>query len=446
MSDALLMGRDEALGICERVLAASGADQTEVNLLAQRSGLTRFARSHIHQSVAETNLQVVVRAAIGEQVGVASTNDTSDAGLADVGERATLLASLSTPDDNFPGLPEPGDEPASLSGSPATADFGPEARAQAVRTCIAIARERGQTAAGACSATVGAHAVANSLGVRAFAETTRANLRMVLTGDDSSGFAQAHAADASEIDAPALARTAADTCARSAGPRSVEPGRWDAILEPPAVTDLLFFLAISAFNGLACHEGRSPLHGRMGERVCGESIALWDDGLDPRGLRRAFDFEGVPRRRVELISDGVAVGPVHDTRTAALTGTRSTGHAALPGNTFGPVPAHLFMRTGDATVSDMIAATERGLLITRFHYTNLVDPRRAILTGMTRDGTFLIEGGEVVGGVRNLRFTENMLGALSRVDMIGRDGRLDQMAWAPALRVRDFRFSGATEF
>lgn len=440
------MERDEALAICARVLEASAAEQTEVNLLAERTELTRFASNHIHQSVSEDNARVIVRAALGQRVGIASTNDLSAAGLADVAARATQLAALATPDDEFPGLPAPGQEPAQVAGAPATAAFGPAERAAAVQECLAMARGRGMTAAGACSATVSAHAVANSLGVRAFTELTDAHLRTVFAGPDSSGYAEAYAADARDIDAAALADLAADKCARSAVPRSVEPGRWDVILEPPAVTDMLFFLGYSAFNALACHEGRSPLCGRLGERVCAETISLVDDGLDPRGLPRPFDFEGVPRRRVDLIRDGVAVGLVHDSRTAALMGAQSTGHALGPGSTWGPVPANLFLSTGDASVEEMIAATERGLLVTRFHYTNLVDARQGMFTGMTRDGTFLIEDGAIIGGVRNLRFTEEMLGALDRTDMIGREGWLDEAAWAPALRVREFRFTGATEF
>jgi len=218
------------------------------------------------------------------------------------------------------------------------------------------------------------------------------------------------------------------------------------ILEPPAVTDMLFHLGAFTFNGLAWIEGRSALSDRLGERVCGENITLVDDALDSRGIRRAFDFEGVPRQRVELIGNGIATGIVHDVRTAARAGARSTGHAGPPSSAWGPVPSNLFLTPGESSVDEMIAATQRGLLVTRFHYTNMLDPSSAVLTGMTRDGTFLIEGGEIVGGIRNLRFTENLLEALSRVEMIGRDGWLDDYAWAPPLLIRDFRFSGATEF
>lgn len=440
------MERDEALAICARVLEASTAEQTEVNLLAERIGLTRFAGNCIHQNVAEHNARVVVRAALGQQVGMASTNDLSAAGLAAVAEHATRLAALATPDEEFPGLPAPGEEPAQVTGAGATATFGPSERAAAVGACLEVARARGMNAAGACSATVSAHAVANSLGVCAFAEFTEAHLRTVFTGPDSSGYAEAVAADAGDLDAAALAKAAADKCARSAGPRAIEPRRWDVILEPPAVAHVLLFIGHSAFNALAYHEGRSPLCGRIGERVCAPGISVHDDGLDPRGLPRPFDYEGVPRQRVELIRDGMAVGLVHDARTAALMGARSTGHASAPGSSWGPVPTNLFMNTGDAGIEDMIAATERGLLVTRFHYTNLVDARQGIFTGMTRDGTFLVEDGQIVGGVRNLRFTEKLLGALDRVDMIGREGWLGGGAWVPAVRVRDFRFTGVTEF
>ncbi len=446
MSDALVMDRDEALEICARALEASTAEQTEVNLLASRSGLTRFANNHIHQSAAETNAEVLVRAAIGNQVGIASTNDASAEGLRDVAERACALAAAATSDEHFPGLPAPGEEPPTLHGNAATAAFGPAERAEAVRECISVASERGQSAAGACSADVWAHAVANSLGARAWQESSVAHVRMVFAGEDSSGYAETYAEDASTLQPRELAEVAADKCERSISPRAVDPGRWDVILEPPAVTDAIFHLSVVAFNGLACLEGRSPICGRIGEQVCGANITLVDAPLDPRGIRRAFDFEGVPRRRVELIREGVAQGIVHDSRTARRAGTHTTGHAGPASSTWGPVPFNLFLSPGEATVDEMVAATERGLLVTRFHYTNMLDPSAAVLTGMTRDGTFLIEGGEIVGGVRNLRFTEGLLEALSRVDMIGRNGWLDDYVWAPALRIRDFRFSGATEF
>lgn len=446
MTDALPLDRDEALEICERALEASRADETEVNVLAVNSSLTRFADNHIHQSVAEADCRVIVRAALGNRVGFATTNYSSEEGVSEAARRALTLAEAASSDEQYPGMPAPSEQSAALTGSAATAAFDAAHRAEAAGTCIEVAKDHGQTAAGACSTTVAGHAIANSHGVRAWQETTRANLRMVFLGDDSSGYAEAHAEDASEIEPRALAEAAAEKCARSANPRPFDPRRCDVILEPAAVADMLRFLGASAFSGLAYHEGRSAIRGQLGERVCGENITLIDDPLDPRGLRRAFDFEGVPCERVELISDGVARALVHDRRSGKLENARSTGHALTPTGGYGPMPANLFLFPGQHTLKEMIAAADCGLLVTRFHYTNLVDPSAAILTGMTRDGTFAIEDGQVVGGVRNLRFTESILDALSRVEMIGSEGHCAGYAWTPAVLIRDFRFSSSTEF
>jgi len=179
--------------------------------------------------------------------------------------------------------------------------------------------------------------------------------------------------------------------------------------------------------------------------VCGSSITIWDDALDPRGMMSSFDYEGMPSRKVTLIEEGVAKALVYDTKTAAKDGVTTTGHATGPGG-WGPVPGAIFMQIGDATVEEMVAATERGLLVTRFHYTNVLSPKQTVLTGMTRDGTFLIEGGRIVGGVRNLRYTQNILEALGRVEMIGSEGKLAGGAWVPALKIKGFTFSGCTEF
>jgi predicted Zn-dependent protease len=212
------------------------------------------------------------------------------------------------------------------------------------------------------------------------------------------------------------------------------------------VGDLIGFLGYMGFGGNAFNEGRSCFSGKLGERVCGESITIYDDGLDPSFMPLPFDFEGNPRRKVLLIEKGIARGVVHDRTTAKEAGVEPTGHATPPPGAWGPYPMHLKLAPGDATVEEMIASTERGLLVTRFHYTNIAHPLRTELTGMTRDGTFLIENGKLTRGVRNLRFTQSVLGALSNVEMIGRAPRIAEGCLVPALKVRSFHFSGATEF
>ena len=268
-----------------------------------------------------------------------------------------------------------------------------------------------------------------------------------MQGDDSAGFAEAQSDDALAIPAAELARVAADKASRSAGPREVEPGDYTVVLEPLAVADMITMLAMYDLHALAHQEGRSFTTGRVGQRVCGENISIWDDGWDERGARRPFDYEGMPRQRVELITDGVLKGVTYDSFTAGRDpAAANTGHALPAPGRWGPVPLNLFMATGDHTVEEMVKATDRGLLVTRLHYTNMIHPVRTVFTGMTRDGTFLVENGEMVGGVKNLRFTQSILEALSGVDMIGRDGVQLEGAWVPALRVQGFSFSSTTKF
>jgi predicted Zn-dependent protease len=212
------------------------------------------------------------------------------------------------------------------------------------------------------------------------------------------------------------------------------------------VAELLAFLPYLGFSALAYQEGRSFMTGHLGERITGERITIVDDAWHPRTLGVPFDLEGVPRRRVTLIERGVARGLVYDTATAARAGEASTGHSLLQPNVWGPIAQNLVIEPGESTPEEMIAATGRGILVTRFWYNRVVDPLQTIVTGMTRDGTFLIEDGRVAGGVRNLRFNQSVLGMLAQADMIGREGVLTAGVVAPAMRVRGFRFTGVTRF
>ncbi len=431
--------------ICERALAASEADETMVHLGAGSSALTRFANSEIHQNVAEEGGGLSVRAVMGQRSGTASGNDLSDDGIADTARRALALAQLAEPDEELEPLAEPQEIPEALAGVTATSEFGAAERAGAVRAMLAICEAAGQTASGAFSTGTVANAVATSAGVRAFQANTRASLGTVTMLGDSSGYASAVSRDVGEIDAEAIARTACEKAAASADPVSVEPGEWDVILEPSAVGTVAGMMTRLNFGAKACHEGRSAVSERMGERICGENITIYDDGMDPRGSVASFDYEGMPKQKVTLIDRGVAAGMVHDTKTAAKDNTTTTGHSTGPGG-WGPIPSNIFIEPGSSSVDEMIASIGRGLLVTRFHYTNIVSPKQTVLTGMTRDGTFLIEDGRIAGGVKNLRFTQNILEALGRVEMIGSEGALTEMVWTPAMKIKGFEFTGKTEF
>jgi PmbA protein len=306
------------------------------------------------------------------------------------------------------------------------------------------------TAAGAFRTAEGEMAVANSLGVWAYHRDTSADINTVVMGETSSGQAEAMTLDAGELDGTALASEAIDKCQRGTAPRSVEPGTYEVILEEYAVADIMDYFADLAFGAQAFLEKRSFMSGRLGEKVMGENISIWDDGLSLAGVPSPFDGEGVARQKLELIAAGVAKDVVWDSYYGNMGGHASTGHALPAGNTFGPAPGNLFLATGTATKDEMVASVKRGIWVSRFWYTRPVHPLNVVLTGMTRDGTFLIEDGEIVGPVKNLRFTQSYLEAMNRVDLIGRASRLLPSFFGtcrvPALKISAWEFTGATDF
>jgi len=439
--------------IIEAALIESGADQSEVVVISERTRLTRFASSAIHQNLSEKKHRVTVRAVVGKRVGCATTNRLTADSIRSTAQKAAQLARLAEENPDFVSLPSPVPIPAARTHFEPTARCRPEDRAQAVKTIAAIAAESGCTASGSFLVTEVEVAVANSLGVRAHQSLTESALTVIasesgpgLSGyETATGYAHWAGRDLSALDVETIARKAVGKCVAGRKPIAVQPGDYAAILEPPAVAALLMFLCWIGFGATAVQEGRSFLCGRMGERVMHDSISIWDDGLDARGLVMPFDFEGVAKQRVDLIERGVAKGIVYDSYTAHKEGKKSTGHAFPAPNPYGPGPSNLVMATGSHSLQEMIATTERGLLVTRFHYVNVVHPKRTILTGMTRDGTFLVEAGKITRAVRNLRFTQNVVETLGEVDAVGSDAALHQAegCYCPALKLPRFAFTSA---
>jgi predicted Zn-dependent protease len=291
-------------------------------------------------------------------------------------------------------------------------------------------------------------AVANSHGIRAAQRQTSAQLLTVtMAADGGSGYAEAAAVDVGAIDAAAIGREAAEKARLSANPVSVEPGDWPVVLEEYAVVDLLSMLGYMGFSALAVQEERSFFE--PGRVIGSELITIVDDATDPGSFPMAFDYEGVAKQKVVLVERGVCRNVVWDTQTAARGGRQSTGHGLPAPNSYGPFPLNLVMSAGDTPRDELISGLERGLLVTRFHYTNPVHPKLAIVTGMTRDGTFLVERGKIVGPVRNLRFTQSYLDALAATSAVGRERRTLKGdlggVLVPAVRIDGWTFTGATE-
>jgi PmbA protein len=439
----------------EHILVQSRADQTEVLLMGESERLTRFANSYIHQNTATDSVAIRVRVVLGKRIGIASTNDLSDQALDAALESAMTAARFQQENPDFVSLPGPEPIPAVDGFVERTAACTPETRAQAVKSICMPSRDRGLSASGALATSRFEYAVGNSLGVSAYYPTTLADLRTVVMSDTGSGYADAASLDVEEIDAESVGRDAIDKAQRSRDPISIPPGEYAVILEESAVSEMLAYLAYMGFSALAVQEERSFMSGRLGEVAAGENVSVWDDGLDPTNLPMPFDFEGVPKQRVDFIRKGVIGGPVYDSYTAGREeGKRSTGHALPAPNSMGPFPWNVIMETGDAGKEEMVAATDRGIWVTRFHYVRPVHPLKTIITGMTRDGTFLIEKGELTRPVRNLRFTQSVLETLSDVQMLGREAKIGREGFmenfiggvrAPALKIGRFTFTSATE-
>jgi PmbA protein len=444
-----LLGKARFEALADRLLDASTADQTEVVVIGVDSALTRFANSGIHQNVSERNVQIRVRAIVGKRSGVATSNDVSDSALTRVVERAVEAAQRQPEDPDLPDLPGPLPADAVPSFSQATADCTPEQRARMVAPICALAVEHRLNASGACSTETAEIGVANSRGVRRHELRSSSSLLTVILDDEGSGYAQQTARDVDAIDAEALGREAVDKAVRSRGAERIEPGEYPVVLEEYAVGEMLVYLAYMGFGALALQEGTSFLRGRLGQQIVDPRISIWDDPREAIGLPASFDYEGVPTQRVNLIANGAGAGVVYDTKTAAREGKPSTGHALPAPNTFGPFTSHLIVGAGDAPRAELAKGIERGLWVTRFNYVNVVKSDRAVLTGLTKDGTFLIEHGEVTRPVKNLRFTDGVLDAWSGLRALGSERRLME-GWggavlAPAMRLDRFRFTGVSD-
>ncbi len=451
-----MLGESRVRETIEHVLSLSKADQTEVVFIRADEQLTRFANSYIHQNMAKEDIELRVRVVVGKKIGVASTNDLSDVALQRLLDSAMTVASFQQDNPDFISLPEPQPIEGIDGFVERTAACTPERRAQAAKSICLPAREGGLNASGAFATRSFEYAVGNSLGVFAYYPTTLADLRTVIMSDTGSGYAAATSLDVEDMDAEGLGREAMDKAVRSRNPMDIPPGEYEVILEEYAVSELIAYLAYMGFGAQAVQEGRSFMSGRFGEKVTGDKINIWDDGLDPRNLPMPFDFEGVPKQRVDFIRNGVATAAAYDSYTAGKEeGKRSTGHALPAPNTFGPFPWNMVMEPGEATKEEMLVSTEKGLWVTRIWYVRPVHPLKTIITGMTRDGTFLIENGEFVGPVKNLRFTQSILEALSEVQLVAEETKLGREAFmenfiggirVPALKIGKFAFTSATEF
>ena len=444
-----MLTKKKAEEIFSKVLKYSTADETETIIGSTAYALTRFANNIIHQNVAEEGVSLSVRAVVDHRTARASTNKLDEASIRQVCDAALTLARLQLADPDLLRMPGPQMFRSVDRFYHETADLTPQARAETVKQVIARAEKDGLTVAGVFSSGAAASGLFNSRGLSAFHEETVSEFSVTMLGETSSGWAKATSPNCAILDPETLGDRAARKALESRDPQEIPPGKYTVILEPAAVLDLLGFLFFD-FGGLAIHEQRSCLTGRLGQKIFGENINVRDDVFHPLQAGAPFDGEGVPRERVSLVEKGVVKAVVYARQTAHKMQTQPTGHGFPLPNEFGEAPMNIVMEGNKASLEEMIRTTERGLLVTRLWYIREVDPYQKILTGMTRDGTFWIEDGKVQHGVRNLRFNQSVIEMLNQVEMMGPPQRTAgeesfEMV-VPAMKVRDFSFSSLTKF
>lgn len=433
--------------VLERALSASTADETEAVLFAGENALTRFTHNAVHENVVESNHQLSVRAVIGKRTGVAATNRVDAEGILEVVRRACEIAKLSTEDPDFPGLPGPQGEVRDVAGAydPATAEATPDARAAAVSEIAKVMRLHNLYAAGYVSTQTETIAVANTKGVKRFHRGTDSAINIKAMGRDASGYAEGFSRRFDDLDPKALAERAARKAVAGAQPRALEPGKYTVIFEPPAFREFLGYLSWIGFGAQAFEEGSSFMSGRLGERIVGENVTIRDDYAHPLGHGIPFDFEGVPRQPVTLIERGVARDVVYDSYYAAKLHHPNTGHALPAPSSDGPMPLNIVVDPGSRTLEDMIKDVHHGVLVTRTWYIRLVDQKQTIITGMTRDGLFLIERGRITTGLKNMRFNQSIIGALGRCELASALVRSESHV-LPGVKFEEFNFTSGTEF
>jgi PmbA protein len=447
-----------SLELAERALeAVPSADGALATVVHERSLLLRYARSRPTQATSIDDISVEIAVLRDGHVGGASTNETDAESLAACGRAALAAAEAAARTagpGNYAGFPKPR-SPRSPDGE-VIAEINPGRGGAALAEAFGVAEALGVEAHGIWTVADTETAIASSTGVALCEVVSDAFMKVIcIAPGGRSGYAAHTDRRAEGIDARVLAETAAAKAVFGHDPVSLPPGEYPVVLEPHAVGELLSMLASYAFNGLAFAEDRSALSGRLGERVAAAGINLADSPLFPRTIQRTFDAEGVPKEPLPLIQDGVAHRVAHDTRSAALAGAESTGHALVAGGSpWGPVPTNLVLIGGGVPdPAELPRPISRGVYVTRLWYVNPVRPKEMLLTGVTRDGTFLIEDGEISRPLDDLRFTDSALGLLDRVEALSAepvltsDGEFYGRRFAagivcPALRASSMRFTG----
>jgi PmbA protein len=451
--DRKVIGKRAIENIFDFILSRKRRLGIQAIIHSEYSLLTRFANSTIHQNVQEKNTSVSITVFMGRKRGTAHTNSEKKNDIARILEEAVTIAKYNPPDPQMCGLPPPRTYKDPGTYFPSTAHLSHRKKATLLKSMFE--RCDPYHCFGAFTTGTTEIAIANTRGLFAYNKGTDAILRLTIKGKNGSAFGQCAHRDANELDYNLLLRDVHTRARKAQNPREPQPGRYTVLLSPEAVSDILVFLGFLGFNALLYSEGQSPLQGKIGKRIFSRALHILDDPSDERGFAFPFDFEGTPKKKLVLVAHGMVKSLVHDRKTARRMKTRSTGHHTGAGS--GPFPMNMVLGAGNKTADDLRKNIKRGIEISSLHYVNVVEPHTLTLTGMTRNGTFMIEDGARAYPLRNMRFNQSMLASLNSIEAIASAPRLieggntygERFPWGyilPSLVIGDFNFTGKTEF
>ncbi|MFH0888079.1 MAG: metallopeptidase TldD-related protein [Planctomycetota bacterium] len=439
-----MLSYEESHKLTDKIIHFARPAQVEVLIANHNLALTRYADSVITQNVSENNLlELYIKIIKNGRFSKVTLNQTDNTSLKQAIKKCNYF--VSAPGTELGLVPK--QKYITLNAYyKQTTSVSPTYRTAAIKESVIEAKNQLVNISGIFSNKSSAIIIANSNGLFAYYPSTLAEFTCTALTNSSSGKAEKTARNISQIKSSQIAKIAIDKALKSKNPINLNAGTYTVILEPAAAVELLVFMAFAGFGALPYQEGRSFMSGKIGKRIMGENISIVEDAYHPNILGMPFDFEGMPRKKVVLIDKGIARNVVYDRLTAKRNKCTSTGHGFPQPNPHGPFPTNLTLAPSNSSLKEMIASTEKGILITELHYTNLIDPMKMVITGMTRNGTFLIEKGNITKGIKNMRFTENILNVLSNVELISSETELNHGCVVPALKIRNFNFSSETKF
>ena len=431
--------REEARKILEKAMSFSKADACEINLSGRNSGNIRYARNTVSTAGYQSNQSLVVQSSFGKKVGTATIDEFDDASLEKVVRRAEELAQLSPENPEFmpPLGPQTYDE--AITYKESTANITPEYRAEVASSSIVPAAAKDVTAAGFLDDSAQFSAMINSNGLFAYNQSTNVDFTVTMRTNDGtgSGWVTRDYNDIDKFDASEASKIAIDKAVMSREARAIEPGKYTVILEPAASADLLRNM-FGSFNARSADEGRSFMSAKdggnkLGQKIVDERVNLWSDPLHPDVPTSTWNGAGQPLKKTSWIENGVVKNLAYDRYWAEQKGVEPV-----------PFPSNAIMEGGDESLEDMIKGTKKGILVTRFWYIRSVDPQTLLYTGLTRDGTFYIENGQIKFPVKNFRFNESPIIMLNNLESLGQQVRVNGNL-IPYMKIRDFTFTSLSD-